>query len=1104
MINFSQTSRAKLLWFGIVCVGFFGAGYLISKSYFAWQESPIATSITTHPIDNLDFPIVTICPPKDSNTALYPDLVKAGNRTLSYEVLKILKGAAYEIFMGGTHRRYAQKMSTMPSAFMGNIYQVYRGFNSLPKPISINNNPNISEIKMWNLNGTITSPWYGKGFVEDFFKEDREYHVLLELPIDIRNQIGSGSLMIDIEVDIRKEKGWNEEVNIFTLYDQPKGWVEAEAECQKEGGYLVSVLSLEENERIGRVAQSMRVDSFWLGGKKELGSWIWSNNATFEFTKWGSGWGNGANGSCVYSNGKHWSHCDCRDTFPFICQTRKANTRQTLSKAYTKSQLTIRSFHLWYKCKAANQRLLDSWKDKRMTGFKLRWRIENPSVIMTTSSNEVGRTIQSPIIGDTTIKSGDDTVDHIYKVALTIPEDLQHEVRDENLVVKLMLNMTNDYEMELSTSYKLYNYEIWARARTHCKKEGGRLATINSEQKQILAEKAAGGEEVWIGGRREKNSYWTWSDNSTWSFTNWEGGRGEKDDRCLRMAGTGKWRDDVCSTRNSDFLCEGEVQITREASLTRLVMTKNQLKFLPLMITFKRNATISTEARERKSGFTINWSLESSNGSQLTEKLPARAKDWKKEIPTPKYLEPSLATAVQMAQHLRQENLTNEELLEEVIHKKVDNIDIFENPRTCYLGLVRPAKQTMIFSKLDSQEIIPEDGIPSEDDIRLGFTLFHTLRYCPGVKATKLFRFLNQLITNESARTIIHTVVNLFHSGFKTDEISFILAKEFYSTLAATLNLQYGNILMATHTKSQLQTVLSNDLPYFTNKTGLVENCLQKSRCDGVQEIIQTLGNLPKELVLHPIHLIPDKEGNLPPSALVPFCSYQGNLLGQERPEIDNLAMCDKFKPTILEGQLCYSLEIERLEEKPTKSGKTNGLLLLVDTNNNQENSLVPIKGGHNAEDTKAADQFKVFIHTFGQYTTFGSGSFEMSVLKKLTGTESFEQLPDNKKKCQVHKREECQTAKYLDQVQAECRCVPWSLNSNSPVQVKAGSFIFNFLKVLKFCGPEMEDCVRNQTLRDKSCLAPCTGLYADIADDSLKKRTRTFEQNVIKGMSLL
>ena len=64
--------------------------------------------------------------------------------------------------------------------------------------------------------------------------------------------------------------------------------------------------------------------------------------------------------------------------------------------------------------------------------------------------------------------------------------------------------------------------------------------------------------------------------------------------------------------------------------MTRIVMTKNQLKFLPLMITFKRNATISTEARERKSGFTINWSLESSNGSQLTEKLPARAKDWKK------------------------------------------------------------------------------------------------------------------------------------------------------------------------------------------------------------------------------------------------------------------------------------------------------------------------------------------------------------------------------------------------------------------------------------------------------------------------------------------
>lgn len=33
-----------------------------------------------------------------------------------------------------------------------------------------------------------------------------------------------------------------------------------------------------------------------------------------------------------------------------------------------------------------------------------------------------------------------------------------------------------------------------------------------------------------------------------------------------------------------------------------------------------------------------------------------------------------------------------------------------------------------------------------------------------------------------------------------------------------------------------------------------------------------------RELSLHPVHLIRDLQGNLPPSALVPFCFYQGDI----------------------------------------------------------------------------------------------------------------------------------------------------------------------------------------------------------------------------------
>ena len=51
------------------------------------------------------------------------------------------------------------------------------------------------------------------------------------------------------------------------------------------------------------------------------------------------------------------------------------------------------------------------------------------------------------------------------------------------------------------------------------------------------------------------------------------------------------------------------------------------------------------------------------------------------------------------------------------------------------------------------------------------------------------------------------------------------------------------------------------------------------------------------------------------------------------------------------------------------------------------------------------------------------------------------------------------------------------------------------------FCGPEKESCVANQTLKDKSCLVSCTGLYADIADDS---RYQSMQQNMMKGIIIL
>ena len=100
---------------------------------------------------------------------------------------------------------------------------------------------------MWNLNRTITTPWFQKDYVEEYYQEDKEFLMILELPDDVKDQVGSGSLKIDLEVDIRDEKGWVEEVSTFTFHRTRKTWAEAESDCQKEGGHLASVTSEEEN-----------------------------------------------------------------------------------------------------------------------------------------------------------------------------------------------------------------------------------------------------------------------------------------------------------------------------------------------------------------------------------------------------------------------------------------------------------------------------------------------------------------------------------------------------------------------------------------------------------------------------------------------------------------------------------------------------------------------------------------------------------------------------------------------------------------------------------------------------------------------------------------
>ena len=243
-------------------------------------------------------------------------------------------------------------------------------------------------------------------------------------------------------------------------------------------------------------------------------------------------------------------------------------------------------------------------------------------------------------------------------------------------------------------------------------------------------------------------------------------------------------------------------------------------------------------------GFTLNWFLKDSDGSKLTEELPPRAEDWKRETPTPSHKRPLLNEMVELAQHLRiKQNKTGKLIFEEVIQRKMKNVEILETPGWCEKDLIKPGKMEGAFLGLVSTvgKNYLDEKITQEDHIT-GFEIFYGAAYCP-VNDIKFFRFVDQLLSTESSRTVIQTFVNLFHSEVIKEPKRFRMAKDFYMELAAVLDLQYRKVLLATSSKSQLQAVIDNDWPFFANNTYLVKDCLLHFNCGGVQDILQSLGD---------------------------------------------------------------------------------------------------------------------------------------------------------------------------------------------------------------------------------------------------------------------
>ena len=192
----------------------------------------------------------------------------------------------------------------------------------------------------------------------------------------------------------------------------------------------------------------------------------------------------------------------------------------------------------------------------------------------------------------------------------------------------------------------------------------------------------------------------------------------------------------------------------------------------------------------------------------------------------------------------------------------------------------------------------------------------------------------------------------------------------------------------------------------------------------------------------HPVHLINNK-GVTMPSAFIPFCAYKTEMMGKDT-NLFSFPICDKFRETILDGELCYSLQpAEFIPEQ----GKEGELMLLLDYNNERSVFIKSPQKEDLREDKKLslkevrdedATLAKIFIHTLNGYTAFGAGSYVMESLKKISATEQFLEKPLAFKKCQIESSEECYQQHYLKYGLQDCNCIPLEFANIMPHKVIA------------------------------------------------------------------
>ena len=302
------------------------------------------------------------------------------------------------------------------------------------------------------------------------------------------------------------------------------------------------------------------------------------------------------------------------------------------------------------------------------------------------------------------------------------------------------------------------------------------------------------------------------------------------------------WWDYSCKSIFA-FICQSTspVVVKENSSLT-FEFSQEQLTFGSFTVEYRytlNHNLLGSSEDKRMTGFRLSWFVQNRNQSRLTGRKPDMPANWKPVAEVPKYLEQNLVNMVNIAAG---NELTRDALLEKMAKEKSSHKFVYSN-LICSGNQVTDKNFPTLFEDISEENntFETEKNI-SEQDIVTGFMIFSSLIHCS--ESIAISQFLHNLLSTQSPRTIIQATVNTIQADYIREKENRMSLNKFFMALNSIFSFHLGRILLATSSSSQLKSMMSKDWPYFNQFYHEMDECLNDASCQGVKDIVQTLGNI--------------------------------------------------------------------------------------------------------------------------------------------------------------------------------------------------------------------------------------------------------------------